>query len=219
MGVGGTPPFHKEKICYNSNLDWFVCVKKLIWLVLFGVTSQDSHLKLVCLHVCVKLLLEMIRQEQILHQDEPLAVSLQVPCLHRAEGGEEWSWGRWKTPKLFVTEMPNRLGRGPRGSHNFQEVKNCSLESDQRHLGHPWCCLHQEWQDRQVDLFLNNKSSSVTTGIFRLLMIAKNAAKPETQEGSFEPSVATRVVTSDANYYHLAAWKVPEDLKDLAHKD
>ena len=100
MGVGGTPPFHKEKICYNSNLDWFVCVKKLIWLVLFGVTSQDSHLKLVCLHVCVKLLLEMIRQEQILHQDEPLAVSLQVPCLHRAEGGEEWSWGRWKTPKL-----------------------------------------------------------------------------------------------------------------------
>ena len=50
-------------------------------------------------------------------------------------------------------------------------------------------------------------------------MIAKNVAKPETQEGSFEPSVATRVVTSDANYYHLAAWKVPEDLKDLAHKD
>ena len=69
----------------------FVCVKRLFWLVLFGVTSQDSHLKLVCLHVCVKLLLEMIRQEQILHQDEPLAVSLQVPCLHRAEGGEEWS--------------------------------------------------------------------------------------------------------------------------------
>ena len=114
-----------------------------------------------------------------------------------------WRWRRMelrevkdsKTPKLFVTEMPNRLGRGPRGSHNFQEVKNCSLDSDQRHLGHPWCCLHQEWQDRQVDLFLNNKSSSVTTGIFRFLMIAKNAAKPETQEGSFEPSVATRVVS------------------------
>ena len=75
-------------------------------------------------------------------------------------------------------------------------------------------------------------------------MISKNKAKPETGEGSFEPSVAPRVVTSDANYYHyykqllptisitiskvitsdanyyhLAAWKVPEDLKDLAHKD
>ena len=53
-------------------------------------------------------------------------------------------------------------------------------------------------------------------GIFRFLMISKNVAKPETQAGSFEPSVAPRVVTSDANYYHLAAWKVPDDLYVLA---
>ena len=60
------------------------------------------------------------------------------------------------------------------------------------------------------------KLNSPVRGIFRFLMISKNVTKPETQAGSFEPSVAPRVVTSDANYYHLAAWKVPDDLYVLA---
>ena len=51
-------------------------------------------------------------------------------------------------------------------------------------------------------------------------MISKNKPKPETQEGSFQPPVAPMVVTSDANYYHLAAWKVPEALlKDWPYNE
>ena len=52
----------------------------------------------------------------------------------------------------------------------------------------------------------------IKTSFFRFLMISKDKPKPETQEGSFQPPVAPMVVTSDANYYHLAAWKVPEAL-------
>ena len=67
-----------------------------------------------------------------------------------------------KKNQLFVTEISNRLVEGPHGCHNFQEVKNCSLEADQVHPSHPWCCLHQEWWDWQGDIFLNkNKSSMV----------------------------------------------------------
>ena len=43
-------------------------------------------------------------------------------------------------------------------------------------------------------------------------MMGNDTAKPKTQEG-YKPSDVPSVVTSDANYYNLAYWKVPEDLK------
>ena len=101
---------------------------------------------------------------------------------------------------------PTRLAKGSHSSHSFQEIEKRSVESGESHPGHSWCCLHQEWQDRQVWILAKNKT------FFRFLMISKNKPKPETQEGSFQPPVAPMVVTSDANYYHLAAWKVPETL-------